>query len=71
MSEASKILSVSDRTTRVDDERFEVVQGYVPQSRDALILAREVSHRVFADGLRELQITLTCKDCTIFVRARR
>lgn len=61
----------SERTTRVDDERIEVMDNHTGTTRDTLILAREATHRMVVDGLRSIEIIQDGKDYRIEVRARR
>jgi hypothetical protein len=58
-------------TTRVDNERLEIMENSNALTKDALILAREASHRIVADDLRSFEITQAGKDYRLEVRARR
>ena len=61
----------AERTTRVDDEKVEVMDNYSGTTRDTLILAREATHRMVVDGLRSIEMIQDGKDYRIEVRARR
>ncbi len=61
----------AERTTRVDDEKVEVMDNYTGTTRDTLILAREATHRMVVDGLRSIEMIQDGKDYRIEVRARR
>jgi hypothetical protein len=61
----------AERTTRVDDDKIEVMDNYCGTTRDTLILAREATHRMVVDGLRNIEMIQDGKDYRIEVRARR
>lgn len=61
----------NERMTRVDDENGEVMEGYSGITRDAIILAREATHRLVVDSLRSIEMIQHGKDYRIEVRARR
>lgn len=61
----------AERTTRVDDDRIEVMDNFCGTTRDTLILAREATHRMVVDGLRSIEMVQAGKDYRIEVRARR
>lgn len=61
----------AERTTRVDDDKIEVMDNYSGTTRDTLILTREATHRMVVDGLRSIEMIQDGKDYRIEVRARR
>ncbi|WP_333696649.1 hypothetical protein [Phaeobacter italicus] len=61
----------AERTTRVDDDKIEVIDNYSGMTRDTVILAREAAHRMVVDGLRSIEMIQTGKDYHIEVRSRR